>query len=102
MANGAPLLVGALAVALTASEGPAVGLPRALAYLVALYTGAWAVHVLLRLLQFQGDQLVVPILCLLCLIGGIYHLGLAEPGGRGYSIQTYLGDVLVAWAVIGG
>jgi cell division protein FtsI/penicillin-binding protein 2/cell division protein FtsW (lipid II flippase) len=102
VANLLPLLVGALAVALTGEEGFARVLPRALASLATLLAAAGVVHLLLCAIRFQGDQVIVPVLCLLSMVGGVYHLGLLRPGGRDLTIESYVTDSLVAWAVTGG
>jgi cell division protein FtsI/penicillin-binding protein 2/cell division protein FtsW (lipid II flippase) len=57
-------------------------------------------HILLSLVRFDGDQIILPALSILLLIGAAYHLGL--PGARGTtSIDTYLVAAVTALAVVG-
>src|SRR5437588_3037095 len=94
LANLAPLLLGALAVAVTSREDLARTFPRALGFLAAIYAGGLLLHLLLRLLRFRSDQLLVPTLCLLFLAAGVYHPGPPRPGGPGTTIEECLSDVL--------
>ena len=63
----------------------------------------WAVfllvHVALVVRRVRSDEYLLPLLSLIVLIGGVFHLGLDGPGGG--AIRTYRADVLIGVVVVG-
>lgn len=103
--NLLPLLLGALAVGVTAPAGISSALGAALGTLAPIYLACLAAHLLFCLLRVEGDQLLLPILCLLFLIGGVYHQGVGRPGGGvtadAYKVGVLIGVSLIALLVAG-
>jgi cell division protein FtsW len=58
------------------------------------------VHAALAARRIQTDEYLLPLLSLLVLIGGLFHLGLDGAGGG--AIRTYRADVLIGAVVAGG
>ena len=63
----------------------------------------WGVFALLHALfvvrRVEADEYMLPLLSLITLVGGVFHLGLDGPGGD--AIRTYRSDVLIGVGVLG-
>jgi cell division protein FtsI/penicillin-binding protein 2/cell division protein FtsW (lipid II flippase) len=67
--------------------------------LAPLWGGFMALHAALTLRRVETDEYLLPLLSLITLVGGVFHLGLDGAGGG--AIRTYRSDVLIGVAVIG-
>jgi len=65
-----------------------------------VWLACMALHVLLWLTKFDGDELILPLLSLLLLVGGAYHLDLMGPKTPGLTPAPYTKAALTGVGVL--
>lgn len=94
-------LLAASGLALAQPDGPAEMLWVAGPPLVSIWIGVALLHGLLLLLRFDGDELILPLLGVLFLIGGAYHLDLRGGASVGIQPGAYFVGVTTCLAALG-
>jgi peptidoglycan glycosyltransferase len=104
------LLLWTLPLVLLAAWGLAYALPGpahardvfldAVTVLGTVWLACAGLHVLLGVQRFDGDQLFLPILSLLLLIGTAYHLDIRGPATAGLTPKAYLTGALLCLGVL--
>ncbi|MFN3649301.1 MAG: FtsW/RodA/SpoVE family cell cycle protein [Armatimonadota bacterium] len=95
-----PLLLLAAWGASLAQRHPSEALMPALLALATVWGACLALHVALAATRFDGDQVILPVLSLILLIGGAYHLDLRGPASPGLTPELYIRSALTGIAVL--
>lgn len=94
------VILGALLIAVPQRE-PREIFVQAIMLLGSLYGACLLIHLLFGLTGFDGDEVILPVICGLVLIGGVYHADLAGPATRGLSPGDYRDSVLAGLVLLG-
>jgi len=95
-----PLFLLAAGGVAAAQRAPAAAFQEAALTLGALWAACFALHLLLCAVRFDGDLLLLPLLSLLLLIGGAYHLDLAGPASPGLTAGPYTTAALTSLGLL--
>jgi cell division protein FtsI/penicillin-binding protein 2/cell division protein FtsW (lipid II flippase) len=95
-----PLLLFAAAGVALAQPNPQAAFSGALTAIATPWLICLGLHLLLCVTRFDGDVMILPLLCLILTIGATYHLDMRGPSSPGITPGPYTTAVLVGMSVL--